>query len=237
MSLTRRALLASAAFVISASAVSARTYSGGIPWQPARSNPPPRFDPAAQFFSDDERAFVTAAVDRLIPADDFPSASQAGVVVFLESQLLGAYGRGDIYYLQGPFQRGEATQGYQEEAPAILYKQAIADIEAWLAKSRNKHFAELSEAEQTDVLTELSEGKIELDHADAKTFFDTFWEDTQLGFFGDPLYGGNRDMASWRMIGFPGARYDYRPYVNHDGRELSLEPVSLIGGFSQEGRR
>ncbi len=30
------------------------------------------------------------------------------------------------------------------------------------------------------------------------------------GFFADPIYGGNRDMVGWKLVGFPGARYDYR---------------------------
>ena len=70
----------------------------------------------------EERRFVTAAVDRLIPADDTPSASEIGAVDYIDAQLAGAYGRGDIYYLQPPFQQGLATQGYQAEAPALLFK-------------------------------------------------------------------------------------------------------------------
>ena len=31
--------------------------------------------------------------------------------------------------------------------------------------------------------------------------------------FADPIYGGNRDMAGWKLVGFPGARYDYRDVV------------------------
>ena len=29
-------------------------------------------------------------------------------------------------------------------------------------------------------------------------------KDVQMGFFADPIYGGNRDMVAWKMIGFPG---------------------------------
>ena len=36
-------------------------------------------------------------------------------------------------------------------------------------------------------------------------------------------------MAGWRMIGFPGARYDYRPWINHDGQPVVLDPVSIGG--------
>jgi gluconate 2-dehydrogenase gamma chain len=49
------------------------------------------------------------------------------------------------------------------------------------------------------------------------------------GFFSDPLYGGNRDMIGWKLIGFPGARYDYRPYIAQHGKKLAIEPVGLHG--------
>ncbi|MCO6187721.1 gluconate 2-dehydrogenase subunit 3 family protein [Rhizobium sp. L1K21] len=236
MHLTRRALLTGASLIALSSTALARTYIGGVPWEPEAANPPQVFDPSARFFTSGERDFVTAAVDRLIPEDEFASASQAGVVTFLENQLSGAYGRGDIYYMHAPFSRGEPSQGYQERAPAILYRQAIADIAARLQADKNKTFQELSEEEQDQFLLDLSNGDVELEHVDAKTFFDTFWQDTQLGFFGDPVHGGNRDMVSWRMVGFPGARYDYRPYIDHNGRELNFEPISVAGAISQGGK-
>jgi gluconate 2-dehydrogenase gamma chain len=54
-------------------------------------------------------------------------------------------------------------------------------------------------------------------------------QNTVEGFFSDPLYGGNKDMAGWKLIGFPGARYDYRPYVSRHGEKLDLEPVGIMG--------
>lgn len=235
MPFTRRALLAGASLLCLATPVLARTYTGGIPWEPEQSNPPKEFDPAARFFTDEERALVTAIVDRLIPEDDYPSASQAGVVTFLENQLSGAYGRGDIYYMQAPFKSGSPSQGYQEQAPAILYRQALADIASQLQADHGKRFTDLDEADQDAFLTDLSGGKVILDHVDGKTFFDTLWQDTQLGFFGDPVHGGNRDMAGWRMIGFPGARYDYRPYINHNGKALAFDPISVGGQIATGG--
>lgn len=229
MHLTRRALLGSAAFFVLSSTSFARTFIGGVPWKPSEANPPQGFDPNARFFTDDERAFITAVVDRLIPKDDFPSASEAGTVTFLENQLSGSYGRGEIYYMKGPFKRGLPTQGYQEQAPAILYRQAIADIEAKLKSENKQAFAKLDAEAQDAFLTDLSNGKVELEHVDGKTFFDTLWQDTQLGYLGDPVHGGNRDMVSWRMIGFPGARYDYRPYIDHNGKELKFDPISVGG--------
>jgi gluconate 2-dehydrogenase gamma chain len=44
------------------------------------------------------------------------------------------------------------------------------------------------------------------------------------GMFSDPIYGGNRDKAGWRLLGFPGAiavnrenvaRFRDRKFTNH----------------------
>jgi gluconate 2-dehydrogenase gamma chain len=43
------------------------------------------------------------------------------------------------------------------------------------------------------------------------------------------MYGGNRDMIGWKLIGFPGAHYDYRPYIGQHGKKLPIEPVGLRG--------
>lgn len=53
-------------------------------------------------------------------------------------------------------------------------------------------------------------------------------QNVREGYLADPMYGGNRDMVGWRLIGFPGARYDYRPYIHRKGMPLDLEPVSLL---------
>jgi gluconate 2-dehydrogenase gamma chain len=50
---------------------------------------------------------------------------------------------------------------------------------------------------------------------------------TAEGFFADPSYGGNRDMASWRMIGFPGAYASYYDLVDKHGIKINRAPMSL----------
>jgi gluconate 2-dehydrogenase gamma chain len=50
------------------------------------------------------------------------------------------------------------------------------------------------------------------------------------GFFADPLYGGNRDMVSWKMIGFPGARYDYRDHIDKHNVPYPGGPVAIVTG-------
>ena len=48
------------------------------------------------FLTDSEARSLALLCDTLIPQDDFPSASQAGVVDFIDLQLAGGYGRGEL---------------------------------------------------------------------------------------------------------------------------------------------
>ena len=181
-------------------------------------------------------------VARLIPADDLgPGAREAGVTVFLDRQLAGAYGRAETWYMGGPWQKGSKTQGYQSRlTPAELYRAAIAAIDEHCRQTfGGKGFSALSTAQQDTVLTDLEKGKlnignagshpIEIEGAAQDSFFAVLMQNTLEGFFGDPLYGGNRDMAGWKLIGFPGAHYDYRPYLSQRGKKLEIAPVGLQG--------
>lgn len=103
-----------------------------------------------QFFTAPEVAFVTAAVDRLIPADGvWPSASQAGVVEFIDQQLAGA-----PLYLKGSFKQGTPQQGYQLPlTPAELFRTTIAAIDRYVAQQfGHQRFADLTPADQDKVL-------------------------------------------------------------------------------------
>src|SRR5690606_25819999 len=90
-------------------------------------------------------------------------------------------------------------------------------------------FAGLSEELQDEILTRLDDRELELDGVFAKAFFDLVLENAIEGFFCDPIYGGNRDMVGWKLVGFPGARYDYRSFLDHNGAEIRIEPVGLKG--------
>jgi gluconate 2-dehydrogenase gamma chain len=210
----------------------AREYSGAEPWSPSAAQLPEPVSPASgKFFTPDERRFIEAAVDRLIPKDDWPSATEAGVAHFLEVQLAGPFGRAQSWYMQGPWEKGEKTQGFQSRlGPAALYRAAVKAVDQHCRdKYSGKGLAELSTSDQDDVLKGLEKGNVELKGVDAKTFFKMLLQNTIEGFFSDPVHGGNKDMVGWRMIGFPGARYDYRPYVSRHNQKLDLEPVSVAG--------
>lgn len=235
--LNRRKLLAaaagSAAAAASSSPVTARTISGEMPWAPGQADNPEVVTAGPyQFFQSDEIEFITAAVARLIPHDETgPGAVEAGVVTFLDRQLAGDYGGAGRWYMLGPWRSGTASQGYQTRlTPAQLYRAAIKAIDAYLQSSDlKKRFSELTAEQQDQVLTRLENDELRLPNVNGRAFFELLLENTIEGYFCDPIHGGNRDMAAWRMIGFPGARYDYRDYVAKHGERITLSPVSIAG--------
>jgi gluconate 2-dehydrogenase gamma chain len=236
----RRDLLAAAAVAGSTAAIGtparSRSISGQVPWQPDQAAAPPQAvsatPPPTPFFTAAERSFIDAAVSRLIPADDLgPGAKEAGVTTFLDRQLAGGFGQGRTWYMQGPWADGTPSQGFQSRmTPAQIYRAAIKAVDEHCRRHfGSKPFVELSSEDQDKILTGLEKSEIELEGVKAKTFFDMLLQNTVEGFFCDPIYGGNVDMVGWKLIGFPGARYDYRDYVSRHGEKFSLPPVGLKG--------
>ena len=172
-----------------------------------------QLDPQPWYFlTDAEARFLAAACDVLIPADEFPSASQAGVVDFIDLQLSGPYGIGDFHYLQPPFPENPlATQGYQAPfAPAELWRRGMAAADRIAGG-----FAGLDDAGRQAFIRRLSEGGIAPgDWPDAAQFWTEFSDLTNQGYFADPIHGGNKDYAGWRMVGFPGAHAYYLSFVD-----------------------
>jgi len=175
---------------------------------------------------------VNAATARLIPHDDLgPGAVEAGVPIFIDRQLAGTFGAAGDWYMQGPWAKGEKTQGWQSRlTPAQTYRAAIAAINDATHQASGKVFADLTTADQDAMLKRLEKGEIALSGGvDAAGFFKIFLQNVMEGYFADPLYGGNRGMAGWKLIGFPGARYDQRAYVKTFGQAYPLAPVGIMG--------
>jgi gluconate 2-dehydrogenase gamma chain len=169
--------------------------------------------------------------DRIIPPDpSTPGGKDAGCVVFIDRQLAGPYGRRAGLYTQGPFEKGTKVQGPQSpDGPAALYRKGLAALDGYCRKQANKTFAEMSPADQEHLLMDLESGKVGLPDFDGQTWFTAVVKDVQMGFFADPLYGGNKDMCGWKMIGFPGARYDYRDWIGRHNQRYPHPPVSISG--------
>lgn len=181
------------------------------------------------YLQKNEIAFLEAAVARLIPADEkWPGALEAGVVEYIDLQLGGGWGAGERLYRSGPWPEGTKTQGYQLPfTPAELFRTAIRAIDQDLKSQNLSSFDLLPIPKQEAYLKDLETGTKDLGGVPAKVFFGSLWQMTAEGFFADPSYGGNKDMASWRMIGFPGAYASYYDLVDKHGIKINRAPMSL----------
>jgi len=211
-----------------------RSYTNALPWADGMTDAPGIVAAGEwRYLNAAEVAFLTAAVDRLIPADPTgPSASEAGVVVFLDRQLSGDYGKGAHFYLGGPWRDGTPSQGYQSRfTPAQFYRHAIAAIGQAVGRSQSgKAFKDLAATDQDALLKQMETGDLKLDGpVTSKAFFAMLLQNVLEGYFSDPIYGGNRDRSAWKMIGFPGAHYDYSDWVTAYNKPVPVEPVGLRG--------
>ena len=189
-------------------------------------------DPPAEhfdYFTAPEVAFVQAALDRLIPKDELgPGAKEAGVAVFIDRQLAGPFGTMARSYRLGPWQEGTPQQGYQSKlTPQEVYRVAIAETDRHCEERYGKRFAQLEAPVQDEVLRGLDEGSLALASLSGAFFFDLLWGNVQEGFFADPIHGGNRDKAGWRLVGFPGVAAVYTEAIAKHGVPYRAEPVSI----------
>ncbi|MDB5959143.1 MAG: hypothetical protein JWP59_437 [Massilia sp.] len=199
---------------------------------PAHAAPPAPRTPAAPpylFFRPDEAAIVEAASERLIPLDaNGPGATQAGVTAYIDRQLAGAWGAGERLYRSGPWQAGQPSQGYQLPfTPAELFRNGLRGLAALVRQRHARAFAQLSAQQQDAMLESLQTGTEDLEGVPAHVFFESLLSMTIEGYFSDPAYGGNRDMAAWKMIGFPGAYASFYDLVDQHGVAYTREPMSM----------
>jgi gluconate 2-dehydrogenase gamma chain len=177
-----------------------------------------------------EAAFFSAVADTMIPADDLtPSGSDCGVVTFIDRQLAGAWGGGAKMYRSGPFHKGKPQHGYQLPlTPREFFAAGISTTNAWSRKAYGEDFDRLGPKEREAALKELEAGKVALDGFDGKQFFEALLKIAMEGFFADPIYGGNRNKAGWRMVGYPGLPAVYSTLIDeYRNKRYAVEPQSI----------
>jgi gluconate 2-dehydrogenase gamma chain len=163
-----------------------------------------------RFFTEPQALIVAAVASRIFPNDDSgPGAREAGVVVYIDRQLAGPYGRDRHRYTQGPFEDGPPELGYQSSAtPREIYNEGLKGLAG---------FDRLKPAEQDAALKKI----------ESTQFFSFLRTHTIEGMFCDPMHGGNVDMVGWQLIGFPGPRMsNYRDIDKHFGEAFRPQPAS-----------
>ena len=184
-----------------------------------------------EFLNLEEAAFVEKLVDHMVPADEFtPKGTDIGLNVYIDRALAGAWGKGDRLYMQGPWKPGVPSQGYQLPlTPAQLYRAGIAATNAHCQTTYGKPFDRLSAEQREEVLLALAGSKIKFDGGlPVRPFWTTVYQTVMEGMFADPIYGGNRNKAGWKLIGFPGVLALYHDDVEkYRDKEMPNEILSI----------
>ena len=219
-----------------AAAAEAQAHRSGAPHPAQRhhaSAPQPRAE-APLVLTATEAAFLGAAVDTLIPADELsPSGSDCGLVTYIDRQLASDWGGGARMYRMGPFHPGKPEQGYQLSlTPREYFAAGIAAANEWTQKTYGKEFDRLTAEQRIAALTAMEEGKAEFAGFNAKAFFGRLHEMTLEGFFADPMYGGNRDKVGWKLLGFPGLPATYAGEIDAYRNKRYAAPPQSIADFS-----
>lgn len=202
------------------------------------------------FFDEHQKATIEAAMARIIPSDDQPGAREAGTVEFLDRYLSGI----GFIYARPDGSGFETLEGRQAqawltrvEAAQAKYVAGVAELDRQSQARHGADFVALTEDQQDEVLRAVERPDQLADIASGRTtinyggpvepalqqtsaeadldFFPLLVTHTRQGFYSDPIYGGNRDQAGWRTIGFPGpaslaevhqARYSTLEYFADD---------------------
>ncbi len=161
-----------------------------------------------QALSSGEAKIVEAAASRIFPTTDTPGAAEAGVVHYIDRTLK------EIYPKQ-----------------IASYREGCAALERNAKETFGRQFTELAPDQQDKILSAFEKGTAS-GLADASEFFALLRKHTMEGMFCEPMYGGNRGLVGWRLVGFPGQQFGYEdPYIN---RVVDLEPIAHEMPFSQQ---
>jgi gluconate 2-dehydrogenase gamma chain len=186
---------------------------------------------AYAYFNSEEAAFVEALVDHMVPADEYsPKGTDLGLNVYIDRALAGGWGKGERLYMQGPWKPGVPSQGYQLPlTPADLYRAGITAANAFCVKTYGKSFDKITAGERQEFLLGLQAGKVSFENGPpARVFFSTLYQNVMEGMFADPMYGGNRNKAGWKLIGFPGViAVHYANVEKFRDKKYTVEPLGI----------
>src|ERR1700680_970433 len=104
-----------------------------------------------RFFTAEEARVITAACARIFPSDaSGPGATEAAVVIFIDRQLAGPYGRDKYRYTKGPFVESYPEHGYQgKESPREIYRAGIPTLVGFAGLTPDQQDDKLRSIERT----------------------------------------------------------------------------------------
>lgn len=171
--LSRRALLKLATVGVAGAALGGGTAA--LVTRLGKTDPDPY-----RFFTAEEAALLVGICEELVPRDDTPGATEAGVIHYIDRQLAGRFRRH-----QGAYRRGLAS----------FARACVAESGA--------PFLDLAPEKRIETLRRVEAGRSAKEHWNdpaPQEFFRLVLAHTMQGFYGPARHGGNRDHVSFRML-------------------------------------
>jgi len=142
------------------------------------------------FLNPEEAAIIDGLAAQIIPSEPgSPGAREAGVTEYID----------------------RALAGFLRELQPVYRSGLLALTKFTAAAHPSTPFHLLEDDQQLEIVQQLAALSEEQPEEFLGQFFRIVREHTVQGFFGDPAYGGNRNLAGWQLVGFPGAQWGYTP--------------------------
>jgi gluconate 2-dehydrogenase gamma chain len=133
-----------------------------------------------RIFTPEEALCIIAICEQIIPKDESPGATDAGVIYYIDKQLSGVF-------------------HYDQET----YRNGIKNLQEYCTKKHTKLFENLTFDEQTKLLIMLESNQLnetEWQQGKPSDFFNLVRSHTMQGFYGSPIHGGNKNYMSFEML-------------------------------------
>lgn len=167
------------------------------------------------------------ATERIYPEDDNgPGAIGLGVPYFIDKQLAGNWGVNAKDYRQGPYQEPDPTADMSSLNRGDIFIIGLRKINEESQKRFKETFNKIEAGQQDEILTDFANGEVNMKGIASDQFFNLLRSATLEGAYSDPMYGGNRNMAGWKMKEYPGSVASYTDIIE-EKEFVKMDPVSL----------
>jgi gluconate 2-dehydrogenase gamma chain len=137
--------------------------------------------PRYRFFTEAEAGLLVDICEQIIPRDDVAGATDTGAIIYIDRQLCGRLSR---------HQRA--------------YRAGLESFRQTCLQTRGAAFGDLPAPAKIEALGAIERGegpKALWRDPTPQAFFGLVLSNTMQSFYGSPRHGGNRDYASYRMLG------------------------------------
>ncbi len=185
------------------------------------------------FLNLEEAAFVEALVDHMVPADELtPKGTDIGINVYHRPRARRRLGQGRPPLHAGAVEARHAEPGLPAaaHAGAALSRRHRGDQRALPQDLRQAVRPARPSTQREEVLRRALHRQDRASRTGCRrdVFWSTLYQTVMEGMFSDPIYGGNRDKAGWKLIGFPGVIAVHRENVEkYRDKKFPADPVSI----------